>query len=164
MIATLQPAEASPRGTSRDNRRVFLASANGVDDTRVADWTAPTVQRTVRSDGICVLTFDRPDSAANIFDLRTLRELSAQLAAIDRTPEYKGLVLTSAKPAVFIAGADLKSMAEASSEKEIIELINLGQTVMNQLAALKIPTAAAMHGAAVGGGYEVCLACDYRVA
>src|SRR6185503_14498900 len=65
---------------------------------------------------------------------------------------------------IFIAGADLKSMSQAASPDAVRELVELGQTVMNRLAALTIPTAAAIHGAAAGGGYEVCLACDYRVA
>src|SRR6185295_8225959 len=47
---------------------------------------------------------------------------------------------------------------------DVRELIELGQNVMNRLASLSIPTVAAIHSAAVGGGYEVCLACDYRIA
>ncbi len=122
-----------------------------------------TIQRTLRDDQICVLTFDRPDSSANIFDRRTLTELGEELDFIAGAPQFKGLILTSAKRSIFIAGADLKSMSEASPE-QVRELIELGQTVMNRLAALTIPTVAAIHGAAVGGGYELCLACDYRVA
>lgn len=76
----------------------------------------------------------------------------------------KGLIITSAKPTIFIAGADLNLMNEGASIEDVSALIELGQTVMNQLAALPIPTVAAVHGAAVGGGYELCLACDYRVA
>jgi 3-hydroxyacyl-CoA dehydrogenase/alkylation response protein AidB-like acyl-CoA dehydrogenase/enoyl-CoA hydratase/carnithine racemase len=123
-----------------------------------------TIQRSLRDDQICVLTFDRPDSSANIFDRRTLTELGEELAFIAGEPSLKGVILTSAKRSIFIAGADLKSMSEASSIDEVRELIELGQTVMNRLAALTIPTVAAVHGAAVGGGYELCLACDYRVA
>ncbi len=122
-----------------------------------------TIQRTVREDQICVLTFDRPDSSANIFDRRTLTELDEELDFIANAPQVKGVILSSAKRSIFIAGADLKSMSEASPE-QVRELIELGQTVMNRLAALTIPTVAAVHGAAVGGGYELCLACDYRVA
>jgi 3-hydroxyacyl-CoA dehydrogenase/alkylation response protein AidB-like acyl-CoA dehydrogenase/enoyl-CoA hydratase/carnithine racemase len=111
-----------------------------------------------------VLTFDRPGSAANIFDPRTLNELSEELDFIAGAPQLRGVVLTSAKRSIFIAGADLKMMSDNASPHDVRDLINLGQTVMNRLAAVPIPTVAAIHGACVGGGYELCLACDYRVA
>lgn len=112
------------------------------------------------ADGVCVLTFDRPDSSANIFDRATLEELNAHL---DELEGARALVLTSAKEAIFVAGADLHSI-KTMSQTELEQFIELGQTVFNKLASLSIPTAAAVHGAAVGGGYEVCLACDWRVA
>jgi 3-hydroxyacyl-CoA dehydrogenase/enoyl-CoA hydratase/3-hydroxybutyryl-CoA epimerase len=123
-----------------------------------------TIQRTIRDGQICILTFDRPGSAANIFDTATLRELGEELDFIAAAAQLKGVILISAKRSIFIAGADLKMMNEDASPKDVRELIELGQAVMNKLAALKIPTVAAIHGAAVGGGYEVCLACDYRIA
>ncbi|HEX5218671.1 MAG TPA: 3-hydroxyacyl-CoA dehydrogenase NAD-binding domain-containing protein, partial [Verrucomicrobiae bacterium] len=122
-----------------------------------------TIHRTVRKDGIGVLTFDRPGSAANIFDLRTLQELDAELDWIEREMSLRGVVLHSAKKAIFIAGADLKSMSEATPDG-IREMIEFGQHVFNRIAALPIPTVAAIHGAAVGGGCEISLACDYRIA
>jgi 3-hydroxyacyl-CoA dehydrogenase/alkylation response protein AidB-like acyl-CoA dehydrogenase/enoyl-CoA hydratase/carnithine racemase len=122
------------------------------------------IRRSIRNDGVCVLTFDRPNSPANIFDEATLSELGKHLALIAQDSQIKGLVLTSAKPSIFIAGADLKSMSDAASPGQIRELVELGQNVMNRLTGLPIPTVAAIHGAALGGGYELCLACDYRVA
>lgn len=123
-----------------------------------------TLRFAVREDGICVLTFDRPGSSANIFDLRTLDELAGELDFIERQTELKGLILTSAKHAIFIAGADLKALSEGVSPSEVRALIERGQSVMNRIAALPMPTVAAIHGAAAGGGCEICLACDYRVA
>jgi 3-hydroxyacyl-CoA dehydrogenase/alkylation response protein AidB-like acyl-CoA dehydrogenase/enoyl-CoA hydratase/carnithine racemase len=123
-----------------------------------------TVRHFVRDDQICLLTFDRPGSAANIFDRRTLTELGQELDFIAGVAQIQGVVITSGKPSIFIAGADLNMMSENASLQEVRDLINLGQTVMNRLAALPIPTVAAIHGACVGGGYELCLACDYRVA
>ncbi|HXF10623.1 MAG TPA: 3-hydroxyacyl-CoA dehydrogenase NAD-binding domain-containing protein [Desulfuromonadaceae bacterium] len=123
-----------------------------------------TIQRTIRDDGICVLTFDRDGSSANIFDRATLDELSAHLDAIEADPALKGVVLVSAKRAIFIAGLDLKSIGEQASPIQVREIIELGQRSFNRLAALRIPTVAAIHGAAVGGGYEIALACDYRIA
>src|SRR6185436_13706678 len=121
------------------------------------------VQRRVTDDQVCVLTFDRPDSSANVFDRATIEELNDQLDFIAGSPKLKGVVLTSAKPSIFIAGADLHSLAGAPAG-DLASLIELGQNVFNRLAALPVPTVAAIHGACVGGGYEICLACDARIA
>ena len=121
------------------------------------------IKRSVTEDHVCVLTFDRPDSAANIFDKATLDELNEHLDFVVANPQFKGLVITSAKKSIFIAGADLQSLSTAT-EQGLREIIELGQVTFNRIADMKIPTVAAIHGAAVGGGYEICLACDYRIA
>jgi len=122
------------------------------------------IQRTNLDDGIVVLKFDRPDSPANIFDFATLDELESQLDEVAK-PESgtRGLILTSAKSGIFMAGADLHSIRKMNPE-EMKKFIQRGQDVFNKLAALTFPTVAAVHGAALGGGFEVCLACDWRVA
>ena len=73
------------------------------------------VHRRVTDDQICVLTFDRPDSSANVFDRATIEELNHHLEFISGSPKLKGVVLTSAKPSIFIAGADLHALAGASA-------------------------------------------------
>ncbi len=120
-----------------------------------------TIRREMTGDAVCVLTFDRPDTSVNIFDRATLEELEQQIDTID--DKVRGLVLISAKPTVFVAGADLHSI-RGMNEAELNSFIELGQNVFNKLADLKIPSVAAIHGAAVGGGCEVALACDWRVA
>jgi 3-hydroxyacyl-CoA dehydrogenase / enoyl-CoA hydratase / 3-hydroxybutyryl-CoA epimerase len=122
------------------------------------------IHRRVTDDQICVLTFDRPDSQANLFDRATLEELNFHLNFITSHSSLQGLVLYSAKRSIFIAGADIHSLAGQVSKEEVSNLIQLGQGVFNRIAALKIPTIAAIHGACVGGGFEICLACDYRLA
>jgi len=122
------------------------------------------IRRHVTDDNICVLTFDRPDSAANIFDQAAMLELNAHLNWIVCNASLKGLVLASAKKSIFIAGADLQSLSRAKTPEELRDMIELGQSVFNRIAALTIPTVAAIHGACVGGGFEICLACDSRIA
>ncbi|MGA2244147.1 MAG: 3-hydroxyacyl-CoA dehydrogenase NAD-binding domain-containing protein [Verrucomicrobiota bacterium] len=123
-----------------------------------------TIRREVRNDGVCILTFDRPGSSANIFDPATLEELRQELDFIEGTPQLKGVILFSAKRAIFIAGLDLKTIGEDPPLSGVREIIELGQALFNRIAALKIPTVAAIHGAAVGGGFEIALACDHRLA
>jgi 3-hydroxyacyl-CoA dehydrogenase/enoyl-CoA hydratase/3-hydroxybutyryl-CoA epimerase len=122
------------------------------------------IQREIGDDGICILTFDRPESGANIFDAATMQNLSEHLDAIEKDSSIKGVLVTSAKKSIFIAGADLKTLLRQAQTGELRAFIAKGQHVFNRLAALKVPTVAAIHGACAGGGYEITLACDYRIA
>src|SRR5438270_11411869 len=124
----------------------------------------PLIQREIGNDRVCVLTFDRPESGANIFDAATMSELGEHVDAIERDSSLRGLIITSAKKSIFIAGADLKTLLRQAPSGEMRAFIAEGQRVFNRIAALKIPTVAAIHGACAGGGYEVTLACDWRVA
>jgi 3-hydroxyacyl-CoA dehydrogenase/enoyl-CoA hydratase/3-hydroxybutyryl-CoA epimerase len=122
------------------------------------------IRREIGDDRVCLLIFDRPDSSANIFDVAAMADLSGQLDFIEKEAGLKGVVVTSAKKSIFIAGADLQTLLRQAQTGEMRAFIAEGQRVFNRLAALKIPTVAAIHGACAGGGYEITLACDYRVA
>lgn len=122
------------------------------------------IAREITPEGVCILTFDRPDSAANIFDRATMAELAGHLDAVEADPGLKGLVLISAKKAIFIAGADLTALAGTRDATDLSAMVVAGQQVFGRIAALRIPTVAAIHGACVGGGYEICLACQHRIA
>lgn len=116
-----------------------------------------------KKNGIATLTFDRPDSSANIFNEPVLIECRTVLQQIETDESIEALMICSAKPNIFIAGADIPSLSSATPG-ELAALIDLGHEVFSQLEALNIPTAAAIHGACVGGGYELALACDWRIA
>ncbi len=122
------------------------------------------IQREVSERGIATLTFDRPGSAANIFDSATLDELNEQLDFLETEKSLKGLIIRSAKPKIFIAGADLNSFTQAMDAARIGTVIDRGHTTFDRIALLPYLTVAAIHGIALGGGVEITLACDYRVA
>src|SRR2546422_4023247 len=129
-----------------------------------AALTGSMIQREIGDDRVCLLTFDRPESGANIFDAATLTELNEHVDRIENDGSLRGLIITSAKKSIFIAGADLKTLLQQARAGELRAFIAEGQRIFNRIAALKIPTCAAIHGACAGGGYEITLACDYRVA
>src|SRR5437667_3008102 len=126
--------------------------------------TASMIRREIGDDQICVLTFDRPESGANIFDAATLEELNEHLDFVEHEASLRGLIIASAKKSIFVAGADLKTLLQQAQSGDMREFIAKGQRIFGRLANLKIPTVAAIHGASAGGGYEVALACDYRIA
>src|SRR6266702_4309970 len=126
--------------------------------------TGSMIRREIGDDHVCVLTFDRPESGANIFDAATLDELNEHLDFVENDTSLRGLIITSAKKSIFIAGADLKTLLKQAQTGEMRDFIAAGQRILNRIAALKIPTVAAIHGACAGGGYEVTLACDWRIA
>src|SRR6266513_4860025 len=129
-----------------------------------ATLTGPLIRRKIGDDHICLLTFDRPESGANIFDAATLGELNEQIDFVENDASLRGLVITSAKKSIFIAGADLKTLLQQAQAGDMRVFIAEGQRILNRIATLKIPTVAAIHGACAGGGYEVTLACDHRIA
>lgn len=122
------------------------------------------IRREVGDDQICVLIFDRPNSGGNIFDPAAITALDRQLDFIEGAKSLKGVIITSAKKSIFVAGADLQTLLQQAQTGRLRAFIAEGQRVFNRIAALPIPTCAAIHGAAAGGGYEVALACDWRVA
>ena len=111
---------------------------------------------------VCWLTLDRADASANTLSEAVLAELSAIVDALASRP-LSGVVIESGKRAGFIVGADVKEFGRLESAAEGTELAGRGQAIMARIAALKVPTVAAIDGFALGGGLELALACDYRV-
>lgn len=112
---------------------------------------------------IGVLTLDRPEAKVNLLDRPFLTGLRDQLAALARHRELAGLVIVSGKPDHFCAGLDPALFEAIGSAAEARALARQGQEIFNQLADLEVPTVAAIHGACLGTGTELALACDYRL-
>jgi 3-hydroxyacyl-CoA dehydrogenase / enoyl-CoA hydratase / 3-hydroxybutyryl-CoA epimerase len=142
------------------NAAVHSPSATAATEQRSDSSDVLSVRLNVAEDGIAIVRFDRTGSSANVLDSKTLHTLAAILGELDQQA-LRGVVFESAKPSVFIAGADLKELAVTQSRAE---LVDLGQQIFARIAALKCVTVAAIHGACAGGGTELALACDYRVA
>ncbi len=113
--------------------------------------------------GICWLCIDKADGSANVLSEPVLRELDEILGELGPEPPT-GLVIYSGKESGFIMGADINEFTTIESADKAFELVRLGQEMINRLAALDCPTVAVIDGFALGGGLELALACDYRIA
>ena len=129
-----------------------------MNDTATGSWK---LERD--SDDIAWLTIDKPGTSANVLSGGVLGELDALLAALEKDLP-RGAVVISAKKSGFVAGADIKEFTGIQDAAGGYQLIRRGQQVLTRLAALPRPTVAAIHGFALGGGFELALACRYRVA
>lgn len=114
-------------------------------------------------DGVVTLTLDRANSGVNAISRAVLDELEqiVERLAIEKPA---GVIIHSAKPSGFAVGADIKAFVEYARHDTVLENIEHGQRVYESLARLSCPTVAAVHGACMGGGTELILACRQRIA
>jgi 3-hydroxyacyl-CoA dehydrogenase / enoyl-CoA hydratase / 3-hydroxybutyryl-CoA epimerase / enoyl-CoA isomerase len=127
--------------------------------------SAKALRLEVRDDGVAVLTFDLPNSRANTLGQPVLAEFEEVVAELARRGELRGLVLRSGKPGMFIAGADLRELGSLRDDPAGNRFaVKRGLDVIAAFEALPYPTVAAIEGACVGGGLELALGFDYRLA
>ena len=113
--------------------------------------------------GVAWLVVDKPGSSVNTLSEEVLRELDEVLRAVE-AENPKGLVIRSAKPDSFIVGADVAMFRGMRDAEAAAKAIAEAHGVVDRLEALKVPTVAVAHGTCVGGGLELALACDRRIA
>jgi 3-hydroxyacyl-CoA dehydrogenase/enoyl-CoA hydratase/3-hydroxybutyryl-CoA epimerase len=115
------------------------------------------------ADGFAWLMIDKAESSANVLSGEVLQELNDVLERLE-SDLPRGVILHSGKRSGFVMGADINEFTGIETPKQGFELIRLGQGVIDRLAALPCPTVAVINGLALGGGLELALACDYRMA
>ncbi len=115
-------------------------------------------------DNIVELCFDNDSESVNKFDQATLAELKIALEHLKSAVSIKGLILTSAK-SVFVVGADITEFANmfSLSEQQFLTEAAEVNRLFSDIEELPFPTVAAINGFALGGGFEVCMACDSRI-
>ncbi|HEX4130766.1 MAG TPA: 3-hydroxyacyl-CoA dehydrogenase NAD-binding domain-containing protein [Pirellulales bacterium] len=114
---------------------------------------------------IAVLTFDDPAKSANVLSRAVLEEFEARFGELEKRPGLAGLVIASAKPGIFIAGADLREFAAAKNvtHADVVEIATRGRSLFERLSKVPFVTTAAIDGMCVGGGAELAMWCDRRL-
>lgn len=123
----------------------------------------PAVRRT-EMEGLWLVEFDLPGEKVNKLTTEVLGLLDRVLDAAEHSPGVRGILFLSGKEGAFLAGADIDEIAAIRSAAEGAVKSSGGQRIFRRLESLKVPTLAAIHGACLGGGLELALACRYRMA
>jgi 3-hydroxyacyl-CoA dehydrogenase/enoyl-CoA hydratase/3-hydroxybutyryl-CoA epimerase len=119
--------------------------------------------RTENRGGVLIVTLDQPGDAVNKVDRALGAALERVLELVERDKTVHAMVVTSGKPDIFIAGADIEQFLEFKLELDAENASRFGQRLLNLLEKARVPVVAAIHGACMGGGLELALACRYRV-
>lgn len=117
-----------------------------------------------RDDGVAVVRMDVPGEAHNVLKAEFADEFEALFERLRTDNTIKAVVFASNKPGSFLAGADIKLFENVKTPDEVVALAEQCQGAFHQIADLKVPVVAAIDGACLGGGLELALACDARIA
>jgi 3-hydroxyacyl-CoA dehydrogenase/enoyl-CoA hydratase/3-hydroxybutyryl-CoA epimerase len=127
---------------------------------------ASTIRWEKDEDGIVLLTLDDPDQSANTMNRAYAESMAATIDRLEsERDEITGVVITSAKK-TFFAGGDLNDLKTATKDDapQLAEMVRSGKAQLRRLETLGVPVCAAINGAALGGGLEICLATHHRIA
>ncbi|BBL79810.1 crotonase [Rubrobacter xylanophilus] len=117
-----------------------------------------------KEDGVAVVRLDEPESPVNKLSTSVLGEFEAALGELERDDGVRAAVLISAKKDSFVVGADIEEFSRLKSPAEVKGIIRRGHELLSRMESSPKPVVAAVHGAALGGGLELILACHYRIA
>tara|TARA_R110000868_G_scaffold259361_6_gene517377 strand:+ start:30870 stop:32987 length:2118 start_codon:yes stop_codon:yes gene_type:complete len=115
-------------------------------------------------DSVAILTLDKPGEKVNTLDESMMAEFESFLDRLESDSELKGAVLISGKENNFIAGADIDMFKARETAEDLEQLSKDGHTILNKIETSTKPFVVAIHGSCMGGGLELSLASDYRIA
>ena len=129
------------------------------------EYKGRALQCNTVGNNIAELIFDFQDGSVNKFDRNSLHELNEVVKQLEKDQSVKGLLISSRKD-TFIVGADINQFLGTFKEPldKLVQWVKDSQKVFSNLENLNIPSVCAINGFALGGGFELCLACTYRVA
>ncbi len=116
-----------------------------------------------RRGAVGIITINRP-KALNALSRATVAELAAAIEELNADDTVRTIILTGAGEKAFVAGADISEFNSLRSAEEAVEYARAGQAVLNRIERLPKPVIAAINGYALGGGCELAMACDIRIA
>ncbi len=136
--------------------------------TTAKDLELTHFEYSVDDDGVALVLIDRDGEAMNTMSPDLMMDLNSVIERIENAPEVVAVVLGSAKPDNFLAGADIRWLQSLTDAETAAEMLTQGQEVINRLENLHKergkPVVAAIHGPCLGGGMEIALACSTRIA